>query len=359
MLTRRAFLGNMAAGSLIASLSTVAEGNERQRVKSKADVVLYEGEYPGWPWITKGADGTLYCVFREGVRHMYSETGRVMFTRSADRGRSWSKPDVIMDMPLVDDRNTAIVETADKVLLVCFNTYTAKDESAVMVIQSPDGGKTWTPPTPIDIPNSRTRSAAIVLKNGDLLLPYYIAPGNGSMAGLSKDKGKTWESVRVPDTEGFLGDEWDVLEVEPGRIIGIHRNNQQGSDGTFWRSESRDNGRTWTVPQPTNVQSKRASSPPQISLHNNIPVLIYADRRMVSVSAVTTSDPGYLKWNVEDKLNCYFYNADESPIQDGSYPCSVQTGPNERLVVDYEIRDNVKRIAGYFVDFPENWGIVR
>ncbi len=37
--------------------------------KSKPDVVIYEGAYPGWPWVAKGADGTLHCVFREGTQH--------------------------------------------------------------------------------------------------------------------------------------------------------------------------------------------------------------------------------------------------------------------------------------------------
>lgn len=173
------------------------------------------------------------------------------------------------------------------------------------------------------------------------------------------DNGKTWETVRVPDSESFTGDEWDALEVEPGRIIGIHRNSQPTSDGTFWRSESGDGGKTWSIPKPTNVQSKRASSPPQITRHHGVPVLIYADRRMVSVSAVTTSDADFLRWDVEDQLLCFTYNEDESPILDGGYPCSVQTGPNEQFIVDYEIRNDRKRIAGYIVPFPENWGTGR
>ncbi|MGQ9588967.1 MAG: hypothetical protein ACUVYA_01590 [Planctomycetota bacterium] len=33
----------------------------------KKPVVIYEGEYPGWPWIARARDGTLFCVFREGT----------------------------------------------------------------------------------------------------------------------------------------------------------------------------------------------------------------------------------------------------------------------------------------------------
>jgi len=326
-------------------------------VKSQPDVVLFEGKYPGWPWIAKGQDGTLYVVFREGTVHMFSAVGRVMFTKSTDNGRSWSKPVTIMDTPKVDDRNAAVVGLPNGEILVFFNTYTADKKSTAMVIRSKDGGSTWSSPVPTGTPNTRTRSAAIVLKNGNLLLPYYAAPGNASLAGLSTDLGKSWKTVQVPNAEGFIGDEWDVLEVEPNRLIGIHRNSYPKSDGTFWKSESRDGGGTWDRPKPTNVRSRRANSPAQITTHHGIPTLIYADRREVSVSAVTTGDSDFLTWDLDHRLPCFLYNADETPIPDGSYPASVETGPNQRLIIDYEIRTESKRITGYFVTFPEDWGV--
>jgi Neuraminidase (sialidase) len=224
-----------------------------------------------------------------------------------------------------------------------------------MSVRSADGGQTWSEPASIGTPNTRTKSATVTLENGTVLLPYYIAPGSGALAALSLDNGHTWHTVRVPDTEGFIGDEWDMLEVEPGRLIGAFRNSHADSKGFFWISESRDNGETWSIPKPSNVQSKRHNSPAQLTRHNDTPTLIYSDRRMVSVSAVTTSDPEFLQWDVENRLPCYLYNADASPIPDGSYPVSVQVGPRKRLIIDYEIRDMSKRIAGYFVTFPEDW----
>lgn len=80
--------------------------------------------------------------------------------------------------------------------------------------------------------NTRTKSAAVTLFNRHLLLPYYIAPGNGALAALSSDNGVAWSTVQVPDTEGFVGDEWDVLEVEPGRLVDIFQQSQiRGRDG--------------------------------------------------------------------------------------------------------------------------------
>jgi photosystem II stability/assembly factor-like uncharacterized protein len=325
------------------------------QVKSEADVVVYNGTYPGWPWIADSADGTLYCVFREGTEHGYSATGHAMITRSEDNGRTWSKATIIVDEPEVDDRNVAVAELNGGDLLVTYNTYSAAKESQAMTIRSADGGRTWSQPRPLDRMNTRTRSAVVTLENGTLVLPYYVAPGNGSLAAISEDGGRRWKTFVVPDAEGFVGDEWDVLEVEPDRLIGIHRNSHPKGDGTFWKTESRDGGRKWSVPKPTNIRDRRSRSPAQITMHGETPTVIYADRRMVSVSAVRTTDPDFLKWDLEGRLPCYLYKADETAIADASYPVSAPVGPNRRLIVDYEIRKTTKRVAGYFVTFPADW----
>ena len=131
-----------------------------------------------------------------------------------------------------------------------------------------------------------------------------------------------------------------MLQLDPSRLVDIFRNSHSTSDGTFWKSESRDGGQTWSVPRATNVRSHRHNSPAQLTRHTGAPTLIYSDRRMVSISAVTTSDPQLLRWDVAHRLPCYVYNADEWPIADGSYPLSVAGWAREWLVVDYEIRSD-------------------
>jgi hypothetical protein len=319
---------------------------EASPIKSKPDVIIYEGQYPGWPWIAAGADGTLYCVFREGTAHDFSASGKALLCKSTDRGKSWSKVMVIVEEPDLDDRNVAIVELPNKELLVSYNTYTKARESLAMTIRSNDGGKTWAKPKSVGTANTRTRAAAVVLLDKTLVLPYYVAPSSGALAALSKDNGETSKTVRVPDTEGFIGDEWDIIEVEKDRLVGVLRNSHKKTDGFFWMSESRDGGATWSVPKRTNVQSQRYPSPAQLT---------YADRRMVSVSAVKRAGDDFLTWDLKRRLPCYLYNADETAIPDASYPVSVQVGQRERLIVDYEIRKDSKRIAGYFVTMPAEW----
>ena len=94
---------------LITGFLIVGLAGSRELPRTSPDVVIYEGRYPGWPWIAAGDDDAFYCVFREGTIHGYSADGSVMFTKSTDRGRSWSPARVIADAPEVDDRNAAIV----------------------------------------------------------------------------------------------------------------------------------------------------------------------------------------------------------------------------------------------------------
>jgi len=360
MITRREFLKTGVACSALsvsaAGLGLSAVAGDSPPVKSKPDVIVYRGSYPGWPWIASDKQGRLICVFRDGTEHGYSATGRAMMTTSTDGGKTWSTPTVIVDAPEIDDRNVAVAVLPNGQWLVSYNEYTADKQSQAMTVRSADVGKTWSAPQRLDRSNTRTRAAAVLLANNDLVLPYYIAPGNGALAAVSHDLGRTWKTVRVPDTEGFVGDEWDLVEVEPGRLVGIFRNNHRRKQGFFWKSESRDGGRTWSVPKPTNVQSRRAPSPAQITMHGSAPTIVFADRRMVSVSAVTTSDPDFLHWDVENRLACYQYKPDQTPIADASYPVSAAVSKDVRLIVDYEIRPDSKQIAGYFVTFPDDWG---
>jgi hypothetical protein len=323
--------------------------------KRAPDVVIYDGVYPGWPWICKGADGVFYCVLREGTEHGFSAPGKIMFTVSGDQGKTWSKARVIIDEPGVDDRNVAVTELKDGRLLLVYNTYTEDKKSQTMGSFSQDKGKTWSKPTPIGPTETRTRAGVEELSDGSLLLPYYRAPGDQTLAARSTDGGKTWTTVEIDNFDGFVGDEWDALEVSPGRIIGIIRNSAPGRDGYFWMTESLDFGQTWSVAKRTNLRSERHPSPAEITMQRGKPTVIYPNRRMESVAAATTNDPTFVTWDVEGQLDCYRYGPEGTVIPDGSYLSSVSVTKNRRLLIDYEIREDSKRVTGYYVDFPGDW----
>jgi hypothetical protein len=355
MRTRRQFLGDSTLSLAALSGLGAAPASAETPVKSKPDVLVYDGTYPGWPWVAAGSGGTLYCVFREGTVHGYSGVGRAMLVKSVDKGKTWSEASVIIDYPFVDDRNVAITELGSGDLLVTYNVYMSDKKCEAMTIRSRDGGDTWLAPQSAGVPDTRTRGAAVQLRSGAVLFPLYSASRKGAIAGRSEDGGTTWTHAFVPNSDGFVGDEWSVLEVEAGHLVGVSRNHHPQPDANFYVTESQDDGKTWSPGRKTNVHTVRPC-PAQITKHNGAPMLVYADHRMVSVAAATTKDPAFVEWDVDHRLRCYQYMEDGSRIPDTGYPCSVAVGPNTRLVVDYEIRPDSKRIAGYFVEFPGDWG---
>lgn len=353
--------------------------------KSAADVVIFAGNYPAWPGVTRSGNGKLYCVFREDgladrkdTGHGYSPLGKVLISCSEDGGQTWSAAGVVADNEGYDDVGVGICALPDQTLLVSYySRFSAGGYSQAWVTRSADGGLSWSPSVPTSEEDSRARAAPLALSNGEILVPIYrsmfSAQGHQSIAAVSGDGGCSWQNVFVPNAPGGELNEWAVLEVEPGRIIGLHRDECESTRGCFWKTESQDWGRTWSAPLRTNVRdARRSSSPPQLDFHGGRVVLTYADARMVSVSMVSTTDADFVRWDLHERVPCYQYRADGRAIADASYPCSVAVGKRRRLVVDYEIEslitpdaDHVidyelaaerKEITGYFVDTPAAWG---
>lgn len=346
--------------------STPSGAEPTHPTKSAPDVVIYQGSYPGWPWISRTPSGRLVCVWREGTVHEFSAAGRLMLSRSRDQGRTWTPAVTFLDEPGVDDRNVAIQCLSNRDWLVCYNSYApdprnpkAPAISRTHTLRTKDAGRTWSKPHPVCDLDARTRSAPIRLKTGELVLPFYRAPGDQSLVGVSSNDGASWEVVEIANGPGFVGDEWDVVELPDGRLLGIIRNSASSpapeTRGWFYQTESRDGGRTWTPARRTNLRDTRSTSPAQIFLHQGRPVVLYSDARMVSVVMAITEDPAFLKWKVEQQLSCYVYRPDNKPIRDGSYPVSASVGPQRRLIVDYVVDGDFHAIVGYFVDVPLTW----
>ena len=353
-------------------------------IKSQPDQVIFEGNYPAWPWVTRDSLGWLLCTFREdGLAHRedsghgFSPLGTAMLTFSVDQGKTWSAPDIMVDNPGYDDCCPAIIELPDGTLLASYySRLSAGGYSQAWVTRSTDRGRSWGPSAKLAEEDTRVRGAPVALSNGDILVPIYRSMfsrlGHVSMTAISDDGGLTWRTGYVPNTPGGELNEWVALEVEPGRLIGVHRDEHEETRGWFWKTESLDWGRTWSHPVRTNVRSKLSASPPHLDLHGETVVLTYSEARMVSVSMVTTSDPELLEWDLEKRIPCYRYRADGKRIADASYPCSVATGPHRRLIVDYEIESLItpsseieidyglqkerKQLTGRFIDTPPEWG---
>src|SRR5439155_16412990 len=105
-------------------------------------------------------DGRIAVVLRGGATHVGIK-GRLDMVFSADEGKTWSKPAMVVDSP-ADDRNPAFGQARDGTLVVGYwRTATYDDQGRynpkldkpvnTWVTRSADGGKTWSDPVALDV----------------------------------------------------------------------------------------------------------------------------------------------------------------------------------------------------------------
>jgi sialidase-1 len=180
-----------------------------------------------------------------------------MITRSTDEGKTWSKPETLIDTPL-DDRHPAFVELRDGTILCSFFTYPGEPKDGdpakepemnarVHFLRSFDGGKTWEKKArQIQTPflYDETDGPLVRLKDGSVLAAINGRAKSGppDQAGIfrSTDKGQSWKLLSTLKAAHDLV-EVTVAELPDRRLVFMAR-----PEGDI--SWSSDRGRTWTAP---------------------------------------------------------------------------------------------------------------
>ncbi len=242
--------------------------------------------YAGWPTVARRRDGTLWVVWSGGREAHVCPFGQVLAMTSADDGQTWTWPRVLLDSA-IDDRDSAVVETATGALLVTTFTSLAYEqlmarfpdndprrvrwsaahnrldasgrlaERGEWLLRSTDGGTTWSArlPTLVNSPHG-----PIQLSDGRLL---YAGKELWTPAGRigvceSHDDGLTWRWLaeipsRPGDTVKDGYHELHAVETRDGRILVQIRNHNKQNAGETLQTESDDGGHTWTTPHAIGV----------------------------------------------------------------------------------------------------------
>jgi sialidase-1 len=211
-------------------------------------------------------DGRLLLTsadFKGGNFDGVSDAGTYGIT-SADLGKTWSDPVALRTMGggYVRGGHSSLLRLQSGALgLIDWDTF----------YRSQDEGETWSEPVVIGERkwgHHVRNDCAIVLSSGRIVAPAYMYPKTVDdmctestdelafgIAHHSDDEGNTWQEsetlIVVPLDGGRRGlyawDEWSVLELEDGRLLGMGRT----CLNRLFQCFSEDAGKTWGKIEPT------------------------------------------------------------------------------------------------------------
>jgi hypothetical protein len=290
-------------------------------------------------------DGRIAVVLRGGAGHLGIQ-GRLDVVFSADEGKTWTKPVVVVDSP-ADDRNPAFGQAKDGTLIVAYfrtarydasGRYNPKLDKPVntWVTRSTDGGKTWSESAPFDVTDIGWGSPygrILTLRDGALLMAVYGGPvrrpgepvpdSNNSYVYRSADQGKTWTRLATPGPGRF--NETALLQLSSGRLLAAMRSRGEGG---VWLTDSGDGGKTWGEPRRLTPASVH---PADLLLLPDERILLATGYRVgpFGVRGLVGTKDGMFDWGK------HFTLVNDAPNGDCGYPSSVLLRDGRVLTVYY------------------------
>jgi sialidase-1 len=325
----------------------------RRELFALAAVELNTKAFCGWPTMIRNSKGELLVVYSGAREAHICPFGRVELVRSSDEGKTWSHPQVILDTP-IDDRDAGILETNKGTLLVTTFTslvyqkskgysqahwqamergVTQAQRAALLgawMLRSTDGGLTWSQPyrVPVTSPHG-----PIQLKDGRQLYPgkrYPEASGEIGVA-LSSDDGVSWKWLAtIPSRPGDRHEDYHELhgvETADGRIVVQIRNHNKANAQETLQTESKDGGKSWSVPQAIGVWGLPSHL---LRLKNDALVMSYGYRRAPRGNHLRISRDHGRTWSEPVVLS-------EDGTGDLGYPSTVELANGELMALWYEV----------------------
>ena len=338
------------------------------RVHSTRVISRDDGYYCGWPTLTRRSNGQLLVVWSGGREQHVCPFGRVDFMKSDDEGKTWSWPRTLLD-GAIDDRDAGVLETANGSLLVTTFTSLAyvdyelkkairqkdseqgwpkdrlqnwlavherlnekqrQDELGQWMIRSTDGGITWSERYP-SIVNSP--HGPIQLSDGRQLYSGVKLWDPSRTVGVcqSADDGQSWtwlaEIPTRPGDDAKNYHELHAVEAGDGTIIVQIRNHNTADNRETLQCESKDGGKTWTIPHSIGVWGLPSHL---LRLSDGRLLMSYGHRRKpFGIQARLSQDSGE-SWSEPLSI------ASDGVGGDLGYPSTVEISGGRFLTVWYE-----------------------
>ncbi len=236
------------------------------------------------PLLRRMKDGSLVCFIYSGGKREPSPDNLVLVTRSVDDGNTWSPPKVAFSHSQRAVWSTELFIGGSRPMLFlytfCFDTNYF--EIKTFISYGDDSGENWT--TPVSVPGgvaNHIYRKGFVASDGTWIFPVYWAelrdgwewnenergvdnegrtmPAANSCwttrfaCGMARsiDQGKSFSLhgyVHHPEYDRSFW-EPNIAEIAPGKLAMFIRT----GGGALWRSDSEDNGLTWSKSYPTDI----------------------------------------------------------------------------------------------------------
>ena len=361
-LTRRRWMGQSALlGSGI--LFGIRNGNAATPTATVHEIKTISQQpelYNGWPTVARRKSGELIVTWSGGRAGHVCPFGRVEMMTSFDDGKTWNWPRVLLDTD-IDDRDSGVMETAKGTLIVTTFTSLAylsgdayktkpswmaaharisddkirKAQLGEFAIRSTDGGLSWSKPIPT-IANSP--HGPIQLSDGRLLYAGKQLWTDDKKIGVSEstDDGKTWKwlaeiPTRPGDTVTAKYHELHAVEAADGTIVAQIRNHNKANSGETLQTESKDGGKTWSVPHLIGVWGLPSFL---TRLKDDRLLMTYGYRRKPYGNQARVSEDNGKTWSEPVTIS------DDGASGDLGYPSTVQLDDGSLLTVWYEKRND-------------------
>ncbi|MDI3439855.1 exo-alpha-sialidase [Erwinia sp. V90_4] len=211
-------------------------------------------------------NGDVLCVWFGGTQEGIADIS-IWCSRLQPNSNRWSPAQKLSEDPTRSEQNPVLFLDPDNVLWLLYTAQKSgnQDTAIVRYRQSDDFGHSWGPiATLLDQPGTFIRQPVVVLDNGDWLLPVFYCrtqPGekwvgnhDDSAVKISRDKGKSWQDVAVPDSTGCV--HMNITLLKDGSLLALYRSRWADH---IYQSRSDDGGQSWSAPQATELPNNNSS----------------------------------------------------------------------------------------------------
>jgi predicted neuraminidase len=211
-------------------------------------------------------NGDLLCVWFGGTQEGVADIS-IYCSRLNNGSRQWSMAQKLSDDPGRSEQNPVLFLAPDKVLWLLWTAQKSgnQDTAIVRYRQSRDMGNSWGEiKTLLDKPGTFIRQPIVVLPGGEWLLPVFYCRtqpgekwvGNNDISAVkvSRDNGRSWQDVPVPDSTGCV--HMNITLLKDGSLLALYRSRWADF---IWQSRSLDGGQSWSAPQPTALPNNNSS----------------------------------------------------------------------------------------------------